>query len=83
MITPKLAPWSQRRANNGITRLANSFATPQSPYSDVEMSKRSVAELRAKAAEYRRMVETARVLKTRAAVIKIADRYDVLADKRD
>jgi hypothetical protein len=29
------------------------------------------------------MVETARVLKTRAAVIKIADRYDVLADKRD
>ena len=29
------------------------------------------------------MVETARVLKTRAAVIKIADRYDVLADKRE
>ena len=47
------------------------------------MSKRSVAELRAKAAEYRRMVETARVLKTRAALIKIADRYDALADKRE
>ena len=47
------------------------------------MSKRSVAELQAKTAEYRRMAETARLLKTRAALIKIADRYDALADKRE
>jgi hypothetical protein len=47
------------------------------------MGKRSVAELRAKAAEYRRLAETARVLKTRAALINLADRYDALADKRE
>jgi hypothetical protein len=29
------------------------------------------------------MAETARVLRTRAALIKIADRYDALADKRE
>ena len=47
---------------------------------------RSVAELREQAAVYRRMAETARELNTgedtREALIKLADRYDALADQR-
>jgi hypothetical protein len=42
-----------------------------------------VAELRAKATEHRRMAETTRVLKIRAALTKLADRFDALADERE
>jgi hypothetical protein len=45
------------------------------------VSERSVADLRARAAAYRRVAETACVLSTREALVKIADRYDALADE--
>jgi hypothetical protein len=48
-----------------------------------DFSQRSVAELREQAAGYRRMAETARVLNTEEALIKIADRFDALADQRE
>jgi hypothetical protein len=47
------------------------------------MSKRSVADLREQAAAYRRMAETARVLSTREALVKIAEQFDALADQRE
>jgi hypothetical protein len=47
------------------------------------MSKRSVADLRAQAAAYRQMPETARLLNAREALIKLADRFDALADQRE
>ena len=52
-----------------------------------DFAQRSVAELRDQAAVYRLMAEIARVLNTREdtreALIKLAARYDALADQRD
>jgi hypothetical protein len=47
------------------------------------LSQRSSAELRAQAAEYRRLAASARTIATAAALLKIADRYDALADQRE
>jgi hypothetical protein len=44
---------------------------------------RSVAELRAQAAEHRRMARGARTMTVAAALLKLADRYDLLADTRE
>jgi hypothetical protein len=44
---------------------------------------RSVAELREQAAGCRRAAETARMIKVRDALVKIADRFDALADQRE
>jgi hypothetical protein len=52
-----------------------------------DLSRRSVAELRAKAASYRRTAQTARMIvctvDVRAAFGKLADRFDALADERE
>jgi hypothetical protein len=40
-------------------------------------------ELRAQAAEYRRLADRARTVAVAAALLKIADRYDALADQRE
>jgi hypothetical protein len=45
------------------------------------VSERTVADLRVQAAVYRSMAEISRVLSFRAALVKIADRYDALADE--
>jgi hypothetical protein len=50
---------------------------------DVTLSQLSVAELREQVAAYRRMAETARVLNITAALLKIAERFATLADKRE
>jgi hypothetical protein len=50
---------------------------------DVPLSQRSVAELREQAMAYRRMAETAHVLDIRARLVKIAARFDALADQRE
>ena len=47
------------------------------------MGKLSVAELRKLAAGYRRAAKTARIIKIRDALTKIANRYEALADKRE
>ena len=44
---------------------------------------RSVAEIRANAAEYRRMAETARTPAVRDSLRKLAERFDSLADQRE
>jgi hypothetical protein len=56
-----------------------SLKMPQRP----PLSQRSSAELRAQAAEYRRMADSARTFAAAAALLKIADRYDALADRRE
>jgi hypothetical protein len=52
-------------------------------YSWRPLSERSVAELRAKAAEYRQMAATARTMHAMEGLRKLADRFDALADKRE
>jgi len=47
------------------------------------LSERSVAEIRALAAEYRRMAETARTMASMDGLRKIADRLDAMADRRE
>jgi hypothetical protein len=47
------------------------------------MNERSIADLRAQAAVYRRVGETARVLSIREALVKIADQYDAMANERE
>jgi hypothetical protein len=47
------------------------------------MTQQSVAELRNRAAAYRRAAQTARMAKVRDGLIELADRYDALADKRE
>ncbi len=44
---------------------------------------RPVAEIRASAAEYRRMAETAKTAEVRDSLRKIAERFDSLADQRE
>ena len=44
---------------------------------------RSVAELREQAAGCRRAAATARVIEVRDALVKIAERFDALADQRE
>jgi hypothetical protein len=46
-------------------------------------TQQSSEELRARAAEYRRMATNARTIAAAAALLKIADRYDALADRRE
>ena len=46
-------------------------------------AERSAAELRARAAEYRRMARDARTMAEAAALLRLADRYDLLADTRE
>ena len=46
-------------------------------------ARRSVADLRAKADEYRRMAKCARTMTTVSALFKLADRYDGVADARE
>ena len=49
----------------------------------VPPSQRPIAELRNRAAEYRRMAETARIKDTAASLLRLADRFDDLADQRE
>jgi hypothetical protein len=49
----------------------------------VPLSQRPIAELRQRAAEYRRMADTARIEATVDSLLKLADRYDDLADQRE
>jgi hypothetical protein len=49
----------------------------------VPLSERPIAELRAQAAEYRRMAVTARQTATKRGLLKLADRLDALADERE
>lgn len=45
-------------------------------------SEMTVAELREGAAEYRRMAQTASTVGVRDALLRLADRYEALAEKR-
>jgi hypothetical protein len=56
-----------------------SFAMASRP----PLSSRSSAELRARAAEYRRMAASAHTIAVAEALLKIAARYDALADARE
>ena len=47
------------------------------------LSQRSVAQLRTQADAYRRMAGTARMVDAAAALLKIAERFDALADQRE
>jgi hypothetical protein len=47
------------------------------------LSEHSVAELRARAAEYRRMAQTARTATVGDSLIKLAERFDALANQRE
>jgi (p)ppGpp synthase/HD superfamily hydrolase len=49
----------------------------------VPLSKRSLSELRAKANEMRQMAQTATTAEVRAALLKLADRYDAMVTKRE
>jgi hypothetical protein len=46
-------------------------------------SRRSPAELREQAAAYRRAAQTTRIAEVRDGLIKLADRFDALADQRE
>jgi hypothetical protein len=46
-------------------------------------SERSTAELRERAAEYRHMAKTARSACIEAALLRLADRYGAVADRRE
>ena len=48
-----------------------------------DLSQRSVVQLRTQADAYRRMAGTARMVYAAAALLKIADRFDALADQRE
>ena len=48
-----------------------------------DLSHRSVGQLRTQADAYRRMAGTARMVYAAAALLKIADRFDALADQRE
>jgi len=47
------------------------------------LAERTIAELRAQAAEYRRMAETARTLQIAESLRALADRFEGLADTRE
>ena len=47
------------------------------------LAEHSVAELRALAAKYRRMAQTARTATVRDRLGKLAERFDALADRRE
>ena len=47
------------------------------------LTQRSAAQLRTQAATYRRMAQTARMVDAAAALLKVADRFDALADQRE
>jgi hypothetical protein len=49
----------------------------------VPLSQRSAAELHAQADEYRRMAESARIMETFKSLLRLADRFDALAEQRD
>jgi adenylosuccinate lyase len=49
----------------------------------IPLSKRAISELRNRAAEYRRIAKTARTLATVAQLIRLADRFDALANTRE
>ena len=45
------------------------------------LSQRSVAEIRAKAAEYRRMAASARTMQVVGGLLRLADRFDAFAQR--
>jgi hypothetical protein len=47
----------------------------------VRLSQRSGAELRAQAAEYRRMAQSARTLHTASGLLRLSERFDALAEQ--
>lgn len=47
------------------------------------LSRRSTAELRAQAAEYRRMAQTARTMPVMTGLSRLAKRFDAMADLRE
>jgi len=49
----------------------------------VPASQQSAAQLRANACEYRRMAATASMADIRNSLLKLADRFDALADQRE
>ena len=49
----------------------------------IPVSQRSVTELRAQASEYRRMAEGARTMDAVTGLLRLADRFDALAEQRE
>jgi len=49
----------------------------------IPLSQRSAAQLRAQAEQYRRMAATARMADTEISLLKLAIRFDALADRRE
>jgi len=49
----------------------------------IPLSLRSAAQLRAQAEQYRRMAATARMADTETSLLKLAIRFDALADQRE
>lgn len=49
----------------------------------IALSQRSSAQLRAQADQYRRMAATARMADTEISLLKLAIRFDALADQRE
>jgi hypothetical protein len=68
-----------------IALLEKGVALPSAPrgFRWRPLAELSVAELRARAAECRRMAATATTVEARDSLLRLADRYDALADKRE
>ncbi len=49
----------------------------------IPLSERSISELRDRATEYRRMARTARIKDTAAQLLRLAERFDALAEARE
>ena len=49
----------------------------------IPLSQRSAAQLRAQAEQYRHMAATARMADTEISLLKLAIRFDALADRRE
>lgn len=67
-----------------IAELAKDEQLPGSPrgYTWRPVARLSVAELRNRAAEYRRIAETARTAEVMDGIHRLAKRFDALADRR-
>jgi hypothetical protein len=74
-----------KEVNFGCIRLAFLLGYPYATgmKNRPPLAKRTIAELRAEAAEYRRMAATARTAEGMASLFRIADRFDALADQRE
>ena len=76
------------RSMPGIGRMTVGAEEPRLPLAPQlvtwrPLSKRSTAELRAQAAEYRRMAQTARTMPVMTGLSRLAERLDAMADLRE